>query len=47
MELGIISGLTIIVVLEILRYYRTTKKNNNDIQELKDKISNLEKSLKK
>lgn len=47
MELGIIAGLTIIVVLEMLRYFRTNKKNKNDIQELKDKISNLEKLLKK
>lgn len=45
MELGIIAGLTIVLILEIARSFRTVKKNNDDIQELKDRISNLENLL--
>lgn len=47
MELGIISGLTIILLLETSRYFRSIKKDNNDIQELKDRISHMENLLKK
>jgi len=47
MELGIIAGLAIILLLELSRSFRTIKKHNNDIQELRDRISNLENSLKK
>jgi len=45
MELGIIAGLTIILVLETARSFRTVKKNDNEIKELRDRISNLEKLL--
>jgi|JTFO01.1.fsa_nt_gb hypothetical protein len=47
MELGIVAGLTIILLLELSRSIRTIKKNNNDILELRDRISKLESSLKK
>lgn len=47
MELGIIVGLTIILCLELARSFRTIKKNNSDIQDLKNRMSELEKSLKK
>lgn len=47
MELGIISGLVIILFLEASRYLRSVKKNKNDIQELKDRMSEIENLLKK
>lgn len=47
MELGIISGLVIILILEVSRYFRSIRKNNDDIQELKNRITALENQLNK
>ena len=47
MELGIFASLIIILFLEAARYLRTIKKNNNEIKELRERIADLENSLKK
>jgi len=47
MELGIFASLIIILFLEAARYLRTIKRNNNEIKELRERIADLENSLKK
>lgn len=43
----IVGTLIIIVILEICRYFRLLKKSLEDINELKEKVTNIEELLKK
>jgi len=45
MELGIAAGVFIIILLEVSRYLRSVKKNQEEIQDLKTRITRLENLL--
>lgn len=46
MEAGLISAITIIAVLEILRFFRENKKLITEVEELKSRINYLEYRVK-
>lgn len=46
MQFGLISAVIIIVILEILRYFRETKRVIKEIDELKDRVKYLEDIMK-
>ena len=45
-ELGVFLSLAIILSLELLRYFRTFKSRNKDMDQLVEKVNNLEERIK-
>ena len=46
MESGLTVALIIILILEMLRYFRLFKRNIKDIDELKERVTHLENIIK-
>lgn len=45
MEIGLFSAFIIILILEILRYFRANKRLITEIDELKDRVKSLEEKI--